>query len=47
MVFSPKGGGNDIYCNRYSTWQEAAAGHEKAIQWIKDGCKHEDDCDET
>lgn len=23
------------YCDRYSTWQEAEQGHERAIQWIK------------
>lgn len=28
-----------IYMDRYSTWDEAVAGHEKAVQWVKDGCK--------
>jgi len=29
----------DIYCERYSTWDEAVEGHKKAIQWVLDGCK--------
>ncbi len=40
MVFNAPG--NDIYCERYSTWIEAEEGHKKAIQWVKDGCKDED-----
>ncbi len=43
MVF--KNGASDIYCDRYSTWQEAEQGHERAIQWVLDGCK-EDGCKE-
>lgn len=39
MVFDEDGKGYDIYCERYSTWNEAVAGHQKAIQWVKDGCK--------
>jgi hypothetical protein len=31
----------DIYLERYSTWQEAEAGHQRAIQWVKDGCKED------
>lgn len=31
--------GHDEYCERYCTWEEAEAGHAKAIQWVKDGCK--------
>ncbi len=27
------------YCERYSTWDEAFEGHNKAIEWVKDGCK--------
>jgi hypothetical protein len=27
------------YCERYSTWDEALEGHNKAIEWVKDGCK--------
>jgi len=37
MVFSEKG--DDIYCRRYSTWNEAVEGHKKAVQWVKDGSK--------
>lgn len=39
MVFDKND--RDIYCDRYSTWEEAEAGHEKAIQWVKNGCKDE------
>jgi hypothetical protein len=39
MVFDNKG--DDCYCYRYSTWQEAEEGHKKAVQWVKDGCKEE------
>jgi len=31
----------EIYCDRYSTWDEALAGHEKAVQWVLDGCNKE------
>lgn len=41
MVFTEKYGGQEIYCERYSTWQEAEEGHKHAVQWVKDGCKHE------
>lgn len=30
---------SDIYCERYSTWQEAEEGHKKALEWVKNGCK--------
>jgi hypothetical protein len=33
MVFSP--GGSDDYCERYATYEEALAGHHKAIEWVK------------
>lgn len=39
MVFNKKHG---IYQDRYSTWQEAEKGHQKAIQWVKDGCKEDE-----
>ena len=38
MVFE---GRNDIYCERYATWEQAEEGHQRAIQWVKDGCKDE------
>lgn len=38
MVFE-SGDFHDIYCDRYSTWQEAEEGHKRAVQWVKDGCK--------
>lgn len=31
----------DIYQERYSIWKEAEEGHQRAIQWVKDGCKDE------
>jgi hypothetical protein len=31
----------DIYCDRYATWEEAEIGHARAMQWVKDGCKDE------
>lgn len=31
----------DIYCERYSTYQEAEEGHEKAVQLVKQGFKWE------
>jgi hypothetical protein len=40
MVFDGKT--ESIYCDRYSTWKEAEEGHEKAVQWVKDGCKEDD-----
>lgn len=30
------------YCHFYSTWDEALAGHEKAKQWVLDGCKEDE-----
>lgn len=35
MVFSEHRSGTDIYMERYSTWDEAVAGHQKAIEWVK------------
>ena len=37
MIFDKDG--SDIYCERYTTWQEAEEGHKKAIKWVTDGCK--------
>jgi len=43
MVFDhdPNSNRNEIYMNRYSTWQEAEEGHKKAVKWVKNGCKEE------
>lgn len=39
MVFDPANSGNDIYCKRYTYWEDAQLGHERAKQWVIDGCK--------
>ena len=41
MVFEDDKTGQEIYMDRYSTWDEAVEGHQKAIQWVKDGCVDE------
>lgn len=41
MVFNPSG--EDKYCMRYSTWEQAETGHKDAIEWVKNGCKEEDE----
>lgn len=41
MIFS-KDSHPEIYRDRYSSWKEAEAGHEKAVQWVKDGCKEDE-----
>lgn len=35
MVFSEYENGTEIYMARHSTWQEAEAGHQEAIEWVK------------
>jgi len=40
MVFA-EGSFQELYCDRYATWDEALAGHKKAIQWVLEGCKDE------
>jgi hypothetical protein len=40
MVFTDREG---IYQERYSTWQQAEEGHKKAIEWVKNGCKEEEE----
>lgn len=40
MVF-PYQDGIETYTERYTTWDEAVAGHERAIQWVLDGCKED------
>lgn len=39
MIFDENRHG--IYQDRYSTWKQAEEGHQKAIEWVKKGCKHE------
>lgn len=39
MVFKEE---SDIYCDRYTTWTEAEDGHQKAIEWVKNGCKEDE-----
>lgn len=34
MVFSEYHGGTNIYMERYSTWDEAKEGHQKAMEWV-------------
>lgn len=38
MIFN-KNGFSEIYMDRYSTWDEAEEGHQKAIEWVNNGCK--------
>ena len=40
MVF--KGKKSDIYMERYSSWQEAEEGHQRVVEWVKNGCKEDD-----
>lgn len=37
MVFEHKDYGHQIYCERYSTWQQAEEGHKRAVKWVKNG----------
>lgn len=39
MIFKDK---ESIYCQRYSTWQEAEEGHKKAIQWVLYGANKDE-----
>ena len=39
MIFGQ--GNGDGYQDRCETWKEAEEMHEKAVQWVKDGCKDE------
>ena len=40
MVFDENEHG--IYQTRYSTWKEAESGHQRAIEWVKNGCKDDE-----
>lgn len=35
MIFSEHSRGDDIYMERYTTWEEALEGHQKAIAWVR------------
>lgn len=39
MVFNENE--ESIYCERYSTWDQAELGHKVAVQWVMDGCHEE------
>lgn len=42
MVFDQNVFSNDTYRDLYSTWDEALAGHQLAIEWVKNGCKEDE-----
>lgn len=33
--------GKEVYCDRYSTWDEALVGHQKAVEWVMEGCPND------
>lgn len=39
MIFNNSHG---IYQERYATWDEAVAGHNKAVEWVKNGFKEDE-----
>jgi len=39
MIYNETDGYWLDYQERYSTWKEAEEGHERAVQWVKEGCK--------
>jgi hypothetical protein len=39
LVFEGK---DEIYCERYSIWEEAEEGHKRAVEWVKNGCKEDE-----
>ena len=41
LIFNDK---DSMYCEKYSTWDEAIDGHERAIQWVKNGCMVDEPC---
>ncbi len=44
MIFNKSGDDvwRDIYMDRYSTWDEALEGHQKAIEWVTSGANNGD-----
>jgi hypothetical protein len=43
MVFNKENGWIELYCDRYSTWNESLEGHKKAVEWVLNGAKNEMD----
>lgn len=41
MVFSQHNPGCEIFMNRYTTWDEALEGHQKAIDWVRNNYVNE------
>ncbi len=41
MVFPSVKKRQNIYCDRYHTYDEAIEGHKKAKKWVLDGCRDE------
>jgi hypothetical protein len=42
MVFDKQLADSSIYMDRYTTWDEAVKGHQKAITWVLNGCKEDE-----
>lgn len=42
MVFDNERSGFEIYCDRYTSWDDAFKGHQKAVEWVKNGCKKDE-----
>lgn len=43
MVFDKNDNGNDIYCTRCGTYEDALNHHQRAVKWVENGCKEDDD----
>lgn len=41
MIFQGDEPGEEIYCDRYSSWDDAVNGHQKALEWVRNRCKDE------
>lgn len=42
MIKNKKSGEWMDYQERYCTWKEAEEGHQRAVEWVKNGCKDSD-----
>jgi hypothetical protein len=40
MIFDKNDRG--IYQRRYTTWEDAELGHQRALQWLKERCKNDE-----